>query len=133
MSLLKLSEAQSKVSKQLICTSCPLGCSLEAQKDGEKIVVTGAKCNRGSQYAQDEIVNPKRTVTTTIVVLNGEIRRLPVRTNKPFPLRRISELIQFLSTIEVEAPVYVGQVITTNCLGEGVDIIATRTILRRSN
>jgi len=41
-------------------------------------------------------------------------------------------LIQFLSTIEVEAPVQVGQVIATNCLGEGVDIIATRTILRRS-
>jgi CxxC motif-containing protein len=130
--LLKLSEAQSKESKQLICTSCPMGCSLRVEKDGEKIVVTGAKCKRGSQYAQDEMLNPKRTVTTTVVVLNGEIRRLPVRTKKPFPLRRVSELIQFLSTIEVEVPVQVGQVIATNCLGEGVDIIATRTILRRS-
>ncbi len=109
-----------------------MGCSLRVEKDGEKIVVTGAKCKRGSQYAQDEMLNPKRTVTTTVVVLNGEIRRLPVRTKKPFPLRRVSELIQFLSTIEVEAPVQVGLVIATNCLGEGVDIIATRTILRRS-
>ena len=109
-----------------------MGCSLRVEKDGEKIVVTGAKCKRGSQYAQDEILNPKRSVTTTVVILNGEIRRLPVRTKNPFPLRRISELIQFLSTIEAEAPVHVGQVIATNSLGEGVDIIATRTVLKRS-
>ena len=129
--MLKLSEAQSKESKQLICTSCPMGCSLRVEKDGENCSYW-CKMQTGSQYAQDEMLNPKRTVTTTVVVLNGEIRRLPVRTKKPFPLRRILELIQFLSTIEVEAPVQVGQVIATNCLGEGVDIIATRTILRRS-
>ncbi|MBP8933742.1 MAG: DUF1667 domain-containing protein, partial [Candidatus Atribacteria bacterium] len=82
--------------------------------------------------AQDEMTNPKRTVTTTVIIQNGEIRRLPVRTTKPFPLRRISELIKFLSTIEVKAPIKIGQVIVTNCLGEDVDIIATRSISGRS-
>ena len=130
--MLKLSETRLKESKQLICTACPMGCSLQAEKDGKKIMVTGAKCKRGSQYAQDEMTNPKRTVTTTVIIQNGEIRRLPVRTTKPFPLRRISELIKFLSTIEVKAPIKIGQVIVTNCLGEDVDIIATRSISCRS-
>jgi CxxC motif-containing protein len=108
-----------------------MGCSLQAEKSGDELVVTGARCKRGRQYAQDEMINPRRIVTTTLIIRNGEIRRLPVRTSKPFPLSRIHELIEYLSTVEVEAPIQSGQIIAANCLGEGIDLIATRTVSAR--
>ena len=130
---MKLPETLLKECKTLICTACPMGCSLQAKKSGNEVIVTGARCKRGRQYAQDEMINPKRMVTTTLIIRNGEIRRLPVRTVKPFPISRIHELIEYLSTVEVEAPIQCGQIIVANCLGEGVDLIATRTVPTRLN
>ena len=126
--MLKSPEVPLKESKTLVCTACPMGCSLQAEKNGDEVVVLGARCKRGQKYAQDEVTNPKRTVTTTIVVRNGAIRRLPVRTTQPFPLSRVLELVNSLSALEVQAPIARGQVIMNDCLGEGIDLIATRTV-----
>ena len=124
----ELLEVQLKESKYLVCTACPLGCSLQVVQNGEKFQILGARCKRGYQYGQDEAISPKRIVTTTILIKNGTIRRLPVRTAHPFPLKRIIELVNSLSRIEVEAPIQRGQIIVANCLGEGIDLIATRTV-----
>ncbi|MEI6157415.1 MAG: DUF1667 domain-containing protein, partial [Atribacterota bacterium] len=82
---MKSPEIQSREYKQLICTACPMGCTLEAEKEGDLIQVKGGRCQRGGKYAQDEITNPRRVMTTTCVMDGGELRRLPIRTTKPFP------------------------------------------------
>ena len=61
--------------KELICIVCPKGCRLKVDNEFN---VTGNGCNRGIKYAKDELTNPTRMVTSTVVVLDGEINRLPV-------------------------------------------------------
>ncbi len=38
------------LNKEMICISCPLGCRLLVERDGDKIVVTGNLCKRGERY-----------------------------------------------------------------------------------
>lgn len=115
---------------KIICIVCPRGCHLEGFKEGNSLVIKGG-CKLGKEYASREIENPCRVVTTTIPVEGGEIKRLPVRTSKPFPKKRISELMIFLKSLAVEAPIQRGEVVRENLLGEkDVHLVATRTVKR---
>lgn len=123
---------ESAESTKVICIVCPKGCILEGRRDERGVTIQNG-CPRGQEYAYRELQNPCRIVTTTIAVRNAALKRLPVRTSLPFPKRRIPELIDFLHTLSVEAPVRVGTVLMENLLGEpGVHLVATRTIERKS-
>ncbi|HEY9053887.1 MAG TPA: DUF1667 domain-containing protein, partial [Rectinemataceae bacterium] len=54
---------------EMICITCPLGChlSIERTSPGE-ISVTGNRCSRGEAYAREELLSPKRMVTTTCAI-----------------------------------------------------------------
>lgn len=119
-------------STKIICIVCPQGCRLEGCSEGNSLIIKGG-CKLGKEYALGEIENPRRVVTTTIPIERGEIKRLPVRTSKPFPKKRISELMVFLRSLAVEAPIQRGEVVTENLLGEvGIHLVATRTVKRIS-
>ena len=66
--------------KELICIVCPKGCHL---KIDESLNVTGNGCNRGIEYGINELTNPTRMVTSTVVVVGGELSRCSVATSKP--------------------------------------------------
>ena len=53
--------------KQIICTSCPMGCpiTVELSDAGEVTSVTGNTCARGKAYAITECTAPMRMLTTT--------------------------------------------------------------------
>ena len=68
--------------KELICITCPKGCHLKV--DEETFAVTGNSCPRGAVYGANELRNPVRVVTSTVVV-DGPARRLPVKTDRPIP------------------------------------------------
>ena len=127
---MKLEEQKSGESLELICIVCPLGCNLSVAKDGDYVQVRGG-CKRGEKYAKEEITNPRRMVTTTLRIKNGVWRRVPVRTSSPFPRDKIPELMKFLSSLELEAPQKRGNIIVKNLLGEGIDLVVTRTIERK--
>lgn len=129
---MNLEEQKFKESLELICIICPLGCNLSVIKDDDDIQVKGG-CKKGEKYAKEEIVNPRRVVTTTLRIKNGVYRRIPVRTSAPFPRNKIPELMNFLNSLEVEAPQKRGNIIVKSLLGEGVDLMATRTVERKNN
>lgn len=117
------------IPSEVLCIVCPLGCRIGVEeKDGEFFFRGG--CARGKSYAAQEVTHPCRIVTTTVRVRCGEIPRLPVRTSHPFPKDRIFDLMEFLRSFEVEAPVQRGTVLARNLLGTGIDLVATRTIRR---
>ena len=60
--------------KEIICITCPKGCHLKV--DEESFAVTGNSCPRGAVYGANELRNPVRVVTSTVVV-DGPTRRLP--------------------------------------------------------
>ncbi len=111
--------------RELICIVCPRGCHMRV--DGE-LNVTGNFCPRGAQYAKAELTNPTRVVTSTVRLEGGAYRRCPVKTSVPIPKGLIPELMEELCRISAKAPVDVGDVLASDILGTGADIVATRSI-----
>ena len=107
---------------KLTCIECPIGCSIEATKDGEKITVTGNSCPRGKMYAENEVVCPKRVLTTTVKTTSGEM--LPVKTNKPVKKSEQLALMKKINRIVAQPPIAIGDVVFKKIDGEA-DLIAT--------
>jgi CxxC motif-containing protein len=113
-----------------LCIGCPLGCRLEVEEgaDHEIVEVRGFSCKKGERFARQEHVDPRRTVTTTVGVLDGALARLPVRTVEPVPKDLVTSLCEELRGVTVEAPVRMGDVVLTDALGTGIDVVATRDL-----
>ena len=112
---------------ELICITCPMGCTLDVTHDGDAIVeVEGATCKRGENYAEEELTDPRRMVTTTVRVVGGLHPLLPVYTSAPIPKARIFDLLEDIRKAEVEAPVRVGDVVLENVVGTDVHVLASR-------
>ena len=115
--------------KEMICIGCPMGCYLIVDYDGKTIRdISGNRCKVGLEYAEKEISNPERTLTTTVKVKNGHLPLVSVRTNKPIPKNKIFDAMDLLAKVEVEAPVKIGYPIVQNIFGTGVNVVATKNI-----
>ena len=112
----------------LICINCPKGCHLIVEQNGEEITVSGNSCPRGVTYARSELLNPLRTLTTTIAINGRECTRLPVITSKPVPKGKLMEIMKALKGVEVRVPVKIGDVIVADILSTGSDIIASKSV-----
>jgi CxxC motif-containing protein len=110
----------------LICVSCPKGCTLDVRREGDTIVSVEAGCKRGVTYAHQELFDPRRMVASTVKVVDGLHPLVPVATSDPFPKPQIPQLLQALREVQVQAPVKIGQVIIPSVLGTDVDVIASR-------
>ena len=114
--------------KELICIGCPMGCMLQVETDGQAISsVKGNVCARGAQYARDEVLRPRRTVTSLIPVKGSRIP-LSVRTRTPIPKDMIGEILCHIRQLKAAMPIRIGDVIEADILGTGVDLIATRNL-----
>jgi len=102
---------------------------LRVEVDKEHIVkVDGAGCPRGVEYARQEFSDPRRMVFTVVKVRNGELPTVSVKTSRPIPRKQIFSLMRILASIELEAPVEMGDVVLKDAYG--ADVIATRRIDR---
>ncbi len=113
----------------LICIGCPLGCPLTVEMEGAEVVsVSGNTCPRGDAYARKELTNPTRIVTSTVRVTGGTLAMASVKTVSDIPKGKIFDCIKDLQSIDVPAPVTIGQVIVENVAGTGVAIVATKNV-----
>lgn len=112
----------------LICITCPKGCHLLVDENNG-YTVTGNSCPRGEAYGKNELLHPVRTVTSTIKVCNAAIPRLPVKTDRPLPKEKIFQCMALLETLEVKAPIHVGDVLAKDILDTDVNIVATKNLL----
>jgi len=118
--------------KEMICIGCPMGCYLAVEYIGTTISgVSGNRCKVGMEYAEKEISNPERTLTTTVKVKNGYLPLVSVRTSKPIPKNIIFDAMDLLAKVEAEAPLKIGELIVQNILNTGVNIVATKNISRK--
>ena len=115
--------------RKLTCIVCPMGCPLTVVMNGEEVVsVTGNTCNRGGVYARKEVTNPTRIVTSTVRVSGGDADMVSVKTKEDIPKGKIFECVKALKSVEVPAPVYIGDVLVKDVAGTGVDIVATKNV-----
>lgn len=106
--------------KEMICIGCPMGCNLKVKclENGEFVSVSGNTCKRGEEYAKTEIVNPQRTLTTTVRCTDGSI--ISVKTDKAIPKNKISEAMKIINKITVNPPIHIGDVIINDLFGSNV-------------
>ena len=111
--------------KELTCICCPIGCSLFVRATSEGYEISGNKCPRGKKYALAEMTAPKRIVTSTVKVVAGNHPVVSVKTVDGIPKEKIFEVMDILTKAEIKAPVKVGDVVVSNILDTGVDVVAT--------
>lgn len=117
------------MTREMICINCPMGCRLTVDDtDRENILVTGNTCPRGAVYAKNEVVAPKRMVTSTVKVRGGTLPMVSVKTREAIPKELIFESLALLKDITLTAPVQIGDVALGNIAGCGVDFIATKAV-----
>jgi len=118
---------------QLTCITCPVGCRLNLTAEGKEVLeVKGNRCKRGIKYAKQEFTDPRRTLTTTVEVIDGVITMLPVRTANSIPKDKTMEFMRELAKVKVTAPIKIGQVVAENVLGLGIAVIASRNLEKRA-
>jgi len=116
---LKMANRRKSVSQDsIVCILCPNSCEIGMD-------LKGAMCGRGVEYVKREFLSPSRTLTTSVRVCGGERPTASVRTSDGIPKSRIAEAMQSIRSIRIKAPVEVGQVVTADFLGTGVDLLTT--------
>lgn len=112
----------------MTCIICPVGCSLSAETDENGAIhVTGNGCPRGAKYAESELTHPVRTLTDIVRLTNRDVM-LSVKSSGPLPKELLLKAAEFLAGVSAAAPVNIGDVIVSDILGTGVDIVATKEI-----
>lgn len=109
--------------KTLTCIECPMGCTIEAELDGERVLsVTGNSCPRGKAYAESEVVCPRRVVTSVVRAANGTM--VPVKTSEPVKRKEMFAVMNRIVGVHPELPVRIGDVLYPN-ISEDADLIAS--------
>jgi len=120
--------------REFICITCPVGCTIEATVEGEKILsIRGQGCKRGIAFVKEELTAPKRMLTTTVQVRGGKLPLVPVRSREPLPKDRLFDIVAQLRQIVLQAPVAEHQIVLENAANTGVDIITSRAIPKQEN
>ncbi len=115
--------------RELTCIGCPMGCAITVElENGEVKTVTGNTCAIGDKYARNEVTHPERTVTSTVVILDGEKPRLSVKTKGNIPKDKIGACMKEIDQVRMKAPVKIGDVVVKDVAGTGVDVVATRNV-----
>lgn len=118
--------------KKFICIGCPMGCPLTVTIDGADIKVEGNTCPVGDRYAKKEVTNPTRVVTSSVRVSGADIARVSVKTESDIPKGKIFDCMKEISSVTVEAPIHIGDIIIENCADTGVNVIATKNVLKKN-
>jgi CxxC motif-containing protein len=106
---------------------------MEVQVEGKEVTeVKGNKCKEGIEYARQEVFSPERILTSTVKTGNPEAPLLPVRSDKPLPKEKLEESMEVIAKHTVSYPIQLGEVIISNILNTGINIIASRSMSEKS-
>ena len=113
------------MAKEMTCIICPRGCRLHID---DSLNVTGNFCPRGAAYAKQEILDPRRTLTTTVRCQSHCLGVCPVKSAEALPKDKLFDAMAEVNKVTLIPPVHIGDVVVKDVCGTGIDIIATRDI-----
>jgi len=115
--------------KQITCIVCPIGCKILVKTDGKNFeVCNGNKCIKGIEYARAEALNPKRMLTSSVLVKNGDWPLVSVKSSRPVPKNRISQVLNEIKKARINAPILLGQILIKNVANTKINIVATKSV-----
>lgn len=104
---------------------CPVGCEVTVLDVAE---VRGNKCDRGREYALLERYDPRRVLTFTVRTTCPDHPLLPVKTDRPIPKPLLLKTARLLAEKCVSPPVKAGDVVVSDVLGTGANVVATNDL-----
>ncbi|NLA82494.1 MAG: DUF1667 domain-containing protein [Clostridiaceae bacterium] len=116
--------------RQMTCLVCPVSCLLEIRQEGDQFLVQGNLCPKGRDFALREMTRPMRTLSSTVKTDSPHQPVLPVKLSGPLPKDRIMAVMDAIRQVRVQAPLDRGQVLISNVLGLGVDLVASTSLAR---
>jgi len=112
--------------RELTCIRCPIGCHITVElKNGEVKNITGNSCPRGADYAASEVTHPERTVTSLVRIKGGERPVVSVKTEGGVPKEKMMDVVKALKSVELKAPVHIGDIAAADIAGTGVNVVVT--------
>ena len=113
------------------CIVCPNGCEIETKYEGAQVLsVTGNLCPKGKAYVIQELIDPRRTIATSVRVRGGTMPLASVRLTRAIPKNRIFDVMDEINRQTLAAPVKIGDVVIHGLLGFDCDVIATKNVER---
>jgi CxxC motif-containing protein len=120
--------------REFICIICPNSCRIKVEYEGTNIKnIKGDECPKGKDYVKNEITNPLRVFTGSVLVENGDFSLISVKTLSPIPKKYLKKVGEITRRIKVDAPVEIGQVVAFNLLNENIDLVVTRKIKKKNS
>ena len=117
------------VEKNITCVVCPIGCKILVKIDETQLeTVEGNKCKKGIEYVKNEVFDPRRMLTTSVLVNGGEWPLVSVKSSKPVPKEKLFSILKEIWKTVVNAPVKSGQIIIKNTANTDINIVATKTV-----
>jgi CxxC motif-containing protein len=117
---------------QFTCIVCPTSCEVNAEWNETGLQNTDhAQCKLAWDFVRGEIFDPRRIVTTTVRVEDGDLPLASVKTDPPVPKKLVFEVMRLLAHVAVKAPVNIGDIVVADVLGTGSNIVATKKIARK--
>ena len=116
--------------KNFICIRCPRGCEILTSLDGQGSImeIKGNVCKLGEEYVKTELADPRRILTTTVRVINGNHPLAPVWTEAPIPKDKIFDLASLLRKKTLNAPVKTGEIVLENVFNLGINVITSGSV-----
>jgi CxxC motif-containing protein len=115
--------------KQITCIVCPIGCKIMVKTDGKNFeVCDGNKCIKGIEYARAEALDPKRMLTSSVFVKNGEWPLVSVKSSEPVPKNSLFTVLDEIKKARVNAPITLGQILINNVANTKINIVATKSV-----
>jgi CxxC motif-containing protein len=113
--------------KNFVCIMCPKGCRLKVDvKNGYSVAGNG--CSKGAEYGKKEAISPERLLTSTVEIKGGIYSRCPVKTDREIPKPLMFRAMELINAAEVYAPVRRGDIVISDILGTGANIIITKNM-----
>ena len=111
------------------CILCPNGCEITVtHENGEIQECQGHQCKNGRKYVEQELLDPRRTIASSVLVSGGDRPLVSVRRTKPIPRDLIFSAMEEIKKICLQAPVEPGRVLIENIFGTGSDLITTSSV-----
>jgi CxxC motif-containing protein len=119
--------ARGDAPRKIVCLVCPTSCRLSVRETGDEPEVVGAACERGVEYAWNELVDPLRVFTSTVRVRGGVHSVVSVRSADLVPRDLLRDLAAASCTVIAEAPVHEGDTLAEDLPG-GTLLVATASV-----
>lgn len=112
------------------CKICPMHCDLTVEIDEEdnSYKVSGNKCPQGEKYALQEKKEPSRILFSRVLLDDGPMSRLHVKTDAVIHSHLRNQCIDIIEKTRVKAPVSKGEILIEDILGTGVNVVSTRKV-----